>query len=37
MWSELIDSLLIDQTGPLKHYQESWGNIARVSHNGNES
>lgn len=37
MWSELTDSLLIDQTGPIKHYQGSWANIARVSYNGNES
>lgn len=36
MWSELIDSLLIDQTGPFKHYQRSC-NIARVPYNGDES
>lgn len=32
MWS-----LLIDQTGPFKHYQGSCDNIARVGYNGNES
>lgn len=34
MWFELTDSLLIEQSGPVKHYQ---GNIARVSYNLNES
>lgn len=36
-WSELISSLLIDQTGPFKYYQGSCRNIARVACNGNES
>lgn len=37
MWSELINSLSMDPTGPFKHYQGSCSDTARVGYKGNGS